>query len=123
MHGCTVHGFHKFHFSVTFSLKWGPTALFIHLKNISLQCFQFQFSVSTKISSIQTDPRFHKNRKRRNDFMNSVEKIKHKAFNSSVVFYGVRKSFFFHIFWCQESFIYKSRNIFCILPWGAGVEH
>ena len=33
---------HKFHFSATFSLKMGPTVLFTHLKNISLQCFQFQ---------------------------------------------------------------------------------
>ena len=47
---------HKFHFSATFSLKMGPTALFTHLKNILLQCFQFQFLVSAKISSIQTDP-------------------------------------------------------------------
>ena len=37
---------HKFHFSVTFSLKMGPTALFIHLKIILLQCFRF--SVSAK---------------------------------------------------------------------------
>ena len=47
---------HKFHFWTTFSLKMGSTALFTHLKIILLQCFQFQFSVSTKISSIQTDP-------------------------------------------------------------------
>ena len=47
---------HKFHFSTIFSLKMGSTALFTHLKIILLQCFQFQFSVSTKISSIQTDP-------------------------------------------------------------------
>ena len=47
---------HKFHFSVTFSLKMGPTTLFTHLKIILLQYFQFQFSVSTTISSIQTDP-------------------------------------------------------------------
>ena len=47
---------HKFHFSATFSLKMGPTALFKHLKIILLQYFQFQFSVSAKISSIQTDP-------------------------------------------------------------------
>ena len=32
----------------------GPTSLFTHLKIILLQCFQF--SVSVKISSIQTDP-------------------------------------------------------------------
>ena len=47
---------HKFRFSVTFSLKIGPTILFTHLKIILLQCFQFQFSVLTKISSIQTEP-------------------------------------------------------------------
>ena len=39
-----------------FLLKMGPTILFTHLKIISLQCFQFQFSVSAKISSIQTHP-------------------------------------------------------------------
>ena len=37
---------HKFHFSVTFSLKMSPTILFTHLKIILLQCFQF--SVSAK---------------------------------------------------------------------------
>ena len=47
---------HKLHFSATFLFKMGPTALFTHLKIISLQCFQFQFSVSAKISSIQTHP-------------------------------------------------------------------
>ena len=31
----------ELHFSTTFSLKMSPTALFIHLKIISLQCFQF----------------------------------------------------------------------------------
>ena len=41
----TVHGSHKLHFSVTLSPKMGPTALFTYLKIISLQCFQFQFSV------------------------------------------------------------------------------
>ena len=55
VYGCIVHGFHKFHFSAIFSLKMGPTALFTHLKIISLQCFQFQFSISAKISLIQTD--------------------------------------------------------------------
>ena len=35
----------------------GPTTLFTHLKIISLQCFQFQFSVSAKIFSIQTHPK------------------------------------------------------------------
>ena len=41
--------------------------------------------------------------------MNSVKKIKHKAFDASVVFYRVRKSFVFfffvHIIRCQESLI------------------
>ena len=49
---------HKFHFSATFSLKMGPTILFTHLKIILLQYFQFQFSISAKISLIQTDPWF-----------------------------------------------------------------
>ena len=52
MHGLQTH---KFYFSAIFSLKMGPTALFTHLKIILLQYFQFQFSVSIKISSIQTD--------------------------------------------------------------------
>ena len=47
---------HKFHFSVICSLKMDPTTLFTHLKIILLQCFQFQFSVSATINSIQTDP-------------------------------------------------------------------
>ena len=47
---------HKLHFLATFLLKMGLTTLFTHLKIISLQCFQFQFSVSAKISSIQTHP-------------------------------------------------------------------
>ena len=54
----TVHGSHKLYFLSTFSLKMGPTALFTHLKIILLQCFQFQFSVSAKISSIQSDPMY-----------------------------------------------------------------
>ena len=37
---------HKLHFSVTFSLKMGPTVLFTYLKIILLQ--SFQFSVSAK---------------------------------------------------------------------------
>ena len=41
---CTVHRTHKLHFSSTFSLKMGLTALFMHLKNILLQCFQFLIS-------------------------------------------------------------------------------
>ena len=45
-------------FLTTFLLKMGPTTLFTHLKIISLQYFQFQFSVSAKISSIQTHPVF-----------------------------------------------------------------
>ena len=54
---CTVHEPTNYIFLATFSLKMGPTVLFTHLKIISLQCFQFQFSVSAKISSIQTDPK------------------------------------------------------------------
>ena len=38
-----------------FLLKIDPTALFIYLKIISLQCFIFQFSVSVQISCIQMD--------------------------------------------------------------------
>ena len=45
---------HKLSFLATFLLKMDPIILFTHLKIISLQCFQFQFSVSVKISSIQT---------------------------------------------------------------------
>ena len=48
---CTVHRFHKLHFSITFSLKIGLTVLFTHLKIILLQCFQFSV-----FSCIQTDP-------------------------------------------------------------------
>ena len=33
---------HKYYFLTTFSLKMGLTTLFIHLKIILLQCFQFQ---------------------------------------------------------------------------------
>ena len=40
-----------------FFIKNGPTTLFTHLKIISLQYFQFQFSLSVKISSIQTHPK------------------------------------------------------------------
>ena len=39
---CTVHRTHKLHFSSTFSLKMGLTALCMYLKIILLQCFQFQ---------------------------------------------------------------------------------
>ena len=51
---CTVHETHKLHFSATFSLKMGLIVLFIHLKIILLQCFQF----SAKINSIQTQSYF-----------------------------------------------------------------
>ena len=51
---------HKFHFSVTFLLKMGPTVLFTHLKIILLQCFQFSVFSFSKISSIQTDPKHDK---------------------------------------------------------------
>ena len=47
-----VHGTHS-HFIQKKILKMGPTILFTLLKIILLQCFQF--SVSTKISYIQTD--------------------------------------------------------------------
>ena len=43
--------------SATLLFKMGLIALFIHLKIILLQCFQFQFSISAKISSIQTHPK------------------------------------------------------------------
>ena len=58
VNSATVHYLwtHKFHFSATFSLKMGPTALFTHLKIILLQCFQFSVFNFSKISSIQTDP-------------------------------------------------------------------
>ena len=49
---------HKYYFLTTFSLKMGPTALFTHLKIILLQCFQFSVFSFSKISYIQTDPRF-----------------------------------------------------------------
>ena len=45
----TIYETHKFLFSATFSLKMGLIVLFTHLKIISVQCFQFQFSVSVKI--------------------------------------------------------------------------
>ena len=51
----TVHGTHKSHFWVTFSLKLGPTLLFTYLKIILLQCFQFSVFSFSKISSIQTN--------------------------------------------------------------------
>ena len=40
--------------SANFSLKLGPTALFIHLKIIFLQCFQFSV-----ISGIQINPKYN----------------------------------------------------------------
>ena len=62
MNSASVHCLrtHKFHFSVTFSLKMGPTTLFTHLKIILLQYFQFSVLSFSKISSIQTDPIFRK---------------------------------------------------------------
>ena len=62
---CTVHDTHKLHFSTTFSLKMGSTALFTHLKIILLQCFQFSIFSFSKISSIQTDPKVLANRLKR----------------------------------------------------------
>ena len=53
---CTVHGSYKLHFLSTFSLKMGLTILFIHLKIILLQCFQFLVFNFSKINSIQIDP-------------------------------------------------------------------
>ena len=53
---CTVHWTHKFYFSITFSTKMGPMALFTYLKIILLQCFQFSVFNFSKISSIQIDP-------------------------------------------------------------------
>ena len=47
---------HKLYFPTTFSLKIGLMALFIHLKIILLQYFQFSVFNFGKISSIQTDP-------------------------------------------------------------------
>ena len=47
---------HKFHFLSIFSLKMCLTALFIYLKIILLQWFQFSVFSFSKISSIQTDP-------------------------------------------------------------------
>ena len=49
MHPCTVHRSHKLHFSATFSLKMGSTALFTHLKIILLQYFQFSVFSFSKI--------------------------------------------------------------------------
>ena len=51
---------HKFHFLSIFSLKMGPTSLFTHLKIILLQCFQFSVFSFSKISSIQTHPKLHR---------------------------------------------------------------
>ena len=48
---------HTLHFSITFSLKMDPMVLFIHLKIILLQYFQFLVFSFIKISSIQTDPK------------------------------------------------------------------
>ena len=59
VHQCTVHGSHKVHFSATFSLKLGLTTLFKHLNIILLQYFQFLVFSFNKISSIQTDPKYH----------------------------------------------------------------
>ena len=49
---------HKHHFSVTFSLKMDLMVLFIHLKIILLQYFQFSVFNFSKISSIQTDSKY-----------------------------------------------------------------
>ena len=51
---CTVHEIHKPLFSTKLSLKMSFMTLFIHLKIILLQCFQF--SIFSKVSDIQTHP-------------------------------------------------------------------
>ena len=51
---CTIYRTLKPFFSTKLSLKMGHTVLFIYLKIISLQCFQFL--VFSKISGIQTYP-------------------------------------------------------------------
>ena len=51
---CTVHEIHKPLFSTKLSLKMSFMSLFIHLKIILLQCFQF--SIFSKVSDIQTHP-------------------------------------------------------------------
>ena len=52
----TVYRTYTSYFWVIFSLKLGLTVLFIYLKIILLQCFQFSVFNFNKISSIQTDP-------------------------------------------------------------------
>ena len=68
---------HKFHFSTIFSLKVDLTALFIHLKIILLQYFQFLVFSFSKISSIQTDPISEfSNQYPKNNFYSKEGKVK-----------------------------------------------
>ena len=67
----TIHGFHKFYFSVTFLLKMDLTALFTHLKIISLQYFQFQFSIFN----------FSKNKLNPNGFPVTLSSFSHSISN------------------------------------------
>ena len=53
MYPYTVYVTHKLHFSATFSLKMGLTALFTHFKIILLQYFQFSIFNFSKISGSQ----------------------------------------------------------------------
>ena len=62
------HGTYNHSIKKKYILKMEPTALFTHLKIILLQCFQF--SVSAKISYIQTDP------SETNYFLNKTQNIK-----------------------------------------------
>ena len=48
---------HKFHFTITFSSKMDLTVLFIYLKIIFLQYFQFLIFNFNKTNSIKIDPK------------------------------------------------------------------
>ena len=67
--GLTILFFQQF-----FQKKNCPTTLFVHLKIILLQCFQF--SVFNKISGIQTDP---KNNKLFNGLLKDKMEQKHET--------------------------------------------
>ena len=56
---CTVHRTYNHFIQKKYILKMGPTALFKHLKNILLQCFQFL--VFCKICCIRKDPTHFEN--------------------------------------------------------------
>ena len=49
---------HKYQFLTIFLLKMGLTVLFTHLKFILLQCFHFLIFNFSKISFIQTYPKY-----------------------------------------------------------------